>query len=114
MVTRAAQRDDPVAWVSSLPSHWTTTPERLLLYVLALDADHGVTHSGRVVLATRAGIGTDQLRTTLRSLCTPTDARPPLLERMPKRRRQDPDRYRLAPSDRTSEQRVLFAEVTGG
>ena len=106
-MTRRLTGDSATGWVASLPPGWTTGPERLVLYVLALDAQHGITHSGRAVLSMRAGMGTDQLRVALHSLCVPTDVRPPLLERMPKRRARDSDRYRLAPRDHMNEQRLL-------
>ena len=103
----ATRGQSATTWVAELPSGWTNQTERLVLYVLALDAPSGVTASGRVILAQRTGLGFDQLKTTLHSLSVPTAVRPPLIERMPKCNSRDPDRYRLAPGTRRSSDGLL-------
>ena len=105
---RAATRGQPATtWVAELPSGWTNQTERLVLYVLALDAPNGITRSGRVILAQRTGLGFDQLRSTLHLLSVPTAVRPPLIESLPKLKPRAPDRYRLAPGTEASSDGLL-------
>lgn len=97
-----------LTWVGELPPAWANEAERLVLYVLALDAPDGVASMGQLVLAQRTGLSVPQLRITLHQLCVPTSLRPPLLERLPRKDRRGADRYRLAPgNDRTSSERLL-------
>ncbi len=76
-----------VAWVTELPREWTTTRERLVLTLMALD-----TYSGRppfwcspslVELAIAAGEHKGRIVEAIDSLVKPTEIRPALVERVP-------------------------------
>lgn len=76
-----------MSWVSELPLEWTTTRERLVLTLLALD-----TYSPRppfwcspslVELARAAGEYKGRIVETIDSLAKPTHVRPALVERVP-------------------------------
>lgn len=83
-----------VAWASSLPQSWTTTSERLVLYVLACDAYGVISAPGRDNLRQWTGMWQDAVGKTLRTLGTATAKRPALIER------QDADGRALPPDER--------------
>ena len=70
------------AWVSSLPASWTTTAERLVLYVLALDAFDRVSAPTWAHLRQWTGMWQDAVSRAIQSLEVATAVRPALIERL--------------------------------
>lgn len=96
-----------VEWVSKLPQGWTTTHERLLLYVLACDAYGSDTAPGSDALVRWTGMVRSRVWQTLRSLLDETSTRPALLEKMDtagKGPGRNATRYRLRLEVEPSEQ----------
>ena len=70
-----------VGWVSTLPREWITDRERLVLYVLAMDAYEETAAPGWPQLEAWAGLWHGQAVDVIRKLEQATDIRPALLER---------------------------------
>ena len=71
-----------VVWVSTLPAEWVRPSERLVLYVLALDAYNGTSRPSGDAIASWTGLQRRRVYDILTILATPNDVRPALIERV--------------------------------
>ncbi len=101
-----------VEWVASLPTEWTTTRERLVLFALACDAYDSVSAPGGAALSAWSGLINGRLYEVLGKLATANDVRPALIQRVDRHGMPIPEGKRYGGRTRTG-YRLLVETLPG-